>query len=195
MPSRAFQDWSSARQRRLDGFERALHGLAASGPRAGRRHAAQQVTRGYAVLLTAQFQAFCRDLHTESVIALVQFISPAGLRHTIRQEFLLNRKLDRGNPNPGNLGSDFGRLGASLWPLVMARHPQHARRRLLLEELNEWRNAIAHQDFTSRLLGGRTAASLAQVRSWRRTCHSLARAFDAVMRVQLQTLTGRFPWT
>lgn len=34
-----------------------------------------------------------------------------------------NRKLDQGNPGPGNLGSDFGIFGASFWPEVQRLDP------------------------------------------------------------------------
>ena len=33
---------------------------------------------------------------------------------------LFGRKLDHGNPNAGNLGADFGRLGLPFWSAVDA---------------------------------------------------------------------------
>ena len=58
------------------------------------------------MLLSSQFQAFCRDLHSESIDYLVTVV-PAALQDALLVEFLLNRTLDRGNPHPGGIGSDF----------------------------------------------------------------------------------------
>src|SRR5262245_31963645 len=80
-------------------------------------------------------------------------------------------------------------------PLVEAHRPQNPARRAALEELNTWRNAIAHQDFPAALLrAGRPSLTLAQVQAWRRACDGLARSFDDVLRNHLQTLTGTLPW-
>jgi hypothetical protein len=177
----------------LDDIESAHRAL--RGPGAGVRTATQQVNQAYAVLLASQYQAFCRELHTECADYLVSRLTDPGLRVVLRLNLLLNRKLDRGNPNPGNIGSDFNRLNVPFWSLVDAPRAQNPQRRRLLEELNEWRNAIAHHDFSPAMLrGGRPALSLAQVQGWRRACEVLARSFDEMMRTQIQALTGTAPW-
>jgi hypothetical protein len=112
-----------------------------------------------------------------------------------RGGLLLNRKLDRGNPNVSNIGADFDRFGLVFWPRVDAQRAQNVQRRKLLETLNGWRNAIAHQDFAPAMLkGGRAALPLAQVQVWRKSCEVLARSFDEVLRVHLHARTGVFPW-
>jgi hypothetical protein len=63
-----------------------------------------------------------------------------------------------------------------------------------LEELNAWRNSIAHQDFDPLRLGGTTFLRLQQVRVWRTSCEHLAGAFDAVMRWHLHAINGVSPW-
>src|SRR5713226_2645578 len=152
MPSIAFQSWVTDRALRLDEIEHAHRRVGGTGR--GRRYATQQINHAYAMLLSSQFQGFCRDLHSECVDQLVGSVSPARLRVALRAEFLLNRKLDKGNPNPGNIGSDFSRLGLKLWTDVYAHDPRNQPRKILLEELNEWRNAIVHQDFDPSKLGG-----------------------------------------
>jgi hypothetical protein len=102
--------------------------------------------------------------------------------------------LDRGNPNPGNIGSDFNRFGLAFWHEVDHQDSRNAARQVLLVELNEWRNAIAHQDFNPAVLGGSTRLPLVQVKAWRNACHGLAIAFDTVMHDWLQSLTGTAPW-
>src|SRR5579884_2178893 len=65
VPSAAFQEWSTVRAASLDEVENAHRSVGGTGP--GRRYATQQINQAYAVLLSSQFQAFCRDLHTECV--------------------------------------------------------------------------------------------------------------------------------
>jgi hypothetical protein len=117
------------------------------------------------------------------------------LQDLYRLSLLFTRKLDRGNPSPSNIGSDFNRLALLFWPLVDAHRAQNPARRALLEELNEWRNAIAHQDFAPAMLrGGQPVLHLAQVQSWRKACEGLAPSFDEVMLTHIQVKTGIAPW-
>jgi hypothetical protein len=116
MPSLAWQNWVGVRAAALDDLEAAHRAL--RGTRPGVRTATQQVNQAYALLLAAHFLAFCRDLHTECVDALVPSLAfPAG-HALVRRLLLLDRKLDRGNPNPGNIGADFGRLGPHFGPML-----------------------------------------------------------------------------
>ena len=71
--------------------------------------------------------------------------------------------------------------------------PRNSVRQKLLDKLNEWRNAIAHQSFDPVKLGGKTL-KLSQVRRWRKACDQLALAFDVTTRRHLQGLTGTLPW-
>ena len=192
MPSVALLTWQGSRAVSLDEIENAHRSVGGSGP--GRRTATQQINQAYAVLLSSHFQGFCRDLHSECVDFIVPFITPVSLRATCSLEWNWNRKLDHGNPNPGNIASDFNRLGVSLWPDAYGLDARNRQRRVLLEELNEWRNAIAHQDFDPVRLGGTVTLRLAQVRTWRTACTSLAGAFDAVMSNYLGRMCGAVPW-
>jgi hypothetical protein len=192
MPSNAWRQWHTVRARELDELEAAHAHIGGTGR--GRRYATQQINRAYAVLLASQFQGFCRDLHTESVDALIAGVVASIFRPTVRKEYLRNRSLDRGNASPGNIGTDFNRLGLEFWTLVYAQHARNQRQRELLEELNTWRNAIAHQDFDPHLLGGTTVLHRPQVRRWRSSCRGLARFFDRVMRDHIKNTTGNLPW-
>jgi hypothetical protein len=109
MPSVALLTWLTARAASLDEIENAHRSVGGSGP--GRRTATQQINQAYAVLLSSQFQGFCRDLHTECAYLLAGRIAPASLQDAIRSDWQVYRKLDRGNPNPGNIGADFNRFG------------------------------------------------------------------------------------
>jgi hypothetical protein len=112
-----------------------------------------------------------------------------------RRNLLFGRKLDSGNPTPGNIGSDFNRFEFSFWPAVDADHPRNPQRHVALENLNRWRNAIAHNVFAPEMYkGGRLSLQLSEVQDWRRACDGLARSFDTVMRAHLLSVTGAAPW-
>jgi len=130
----------------------------------------------------------------------VPTVPPGDLRVALREEFLLKRKLDAGNPNPGNIGEDFNRLGVDFWDRVIAVNPTKNRsRQNSLSELNLWRNAIAHQDFTPAKLNSAPYVfanylTLNTVRNWRKACEGLAVDFDSVMRAHIALLIGGPPW-
>jgi hypothetical protein len=190
MPSVSWQQWNATWAQDLDDIEAAHRSV--GGIARGRRYATQQINHAYAVLLASKFQAFCRDLHSESVDFLVRAVSPAVLQSVLRAEFLLDRSLDRGNANPSTIGSDFNRLGVEFWKQVYSDHPRNDRRKEMLEELNRWRNAIAHQDFHP--VGGSSILHLPRVKAWRKACNRLALSFDHVMHAHLAAIIGVSPW-
>jgi len=190
VPSRAYRRWNTTRARELDHIEAAYTRLKASG--VGGRTATQQVIHAYVVLLAAHFQGFCRDLHTDYLVAPVPGVD---LQKTARKEFLRDRSLERGNANQPTIGGDFSRLGVvNFWGLVDVQQTGNNQRRQMLDLLNTWRNAIAHQDFDPARLGGMTTVPMTRVRGWRRACRKLAVSMDEVMRVHVHTLTGVLPW-
>ncbi len=192
MPSQAYRQWSRVRAAELDEMETA-HTLL-GGTARGRRYTTQQINRAYAVLLASQFQGFARDLHTEPVDFLVAVIPISGFRRAIREELLRNRQLNTRNATQATIGGDFGRLGIpNFWGQVDAVLAKNYLRRHSLDDLNAWRNAIAHQDFNPAILGG-TTLRLARVQRWRRGCDKLARSLDRVLRAYIRSVTGNDPW-
>jgi len=173
MSSRSLLRWRNESAEALDEIE-AAH-VAVGGTSRGRRYATQQINQAYVVLLSSRFQAFCRDLHSETVAVLIRF-TPAY--HTILQGLTSGRKLDQGNPNAGNIGHDFARRGMDLWPEVYTMDERNQRRRRALDEMVDWRNAIGHQDFNKPTLKGQQAIHLRQVQGYRSTCNALAGFFD-----------------
>jgi hypothetical protein len=191
MPSNSLRHWQEVCCTKLDEIVEAHRAVGGTGR--GRRYATEQVNHAYAVLLSSQFQGFCRDLHTECTYHIVQQV-PAALRNVLHGELVRDRKLDRGNANPGNIGSDFARLGLRIWDRSKALDRRNEARKQLLGELNEWRNAIAHQDFDPSKFGPHPTLRLSEVNGWRRACNQLARAFDMVTRTHLDGLLGLPPW-
>ncbi len=191
MASKAYRRWLKTQSAGLDQMENAHASVGGRGR--GRRHATDQINQAYAVLLASQFQGFCRDLHSESAAYLIDILEPPSMRPIVRAEFTRERKLDRGNANPANVGQDYGRLGIDFWDEVKKLSPRNSARNQALEMLNSWRNAIAHQDFNPAKLGT-SKLGLAQVRRWRVACERLAQAFDRVMRIHILSVTGNTPW-
>jgi hypothetical protein len=193
MASLALERWRADRATSLDEIETAHRSVGGSGP--GRRSTTQQLNQAYALLLSSQFQGFCRDLHTECARAFARILPSADLQTVVAEGLWLGRKLDGGNPNPGNIGADFNRFGLAFWPAIDAAHARNPRRKLLLEQMNRWRNAIAHNAFDPGMLrGGQPLLSLAEVRRWRKACDGLARWFDRTMALHLRAMTGANPW-
>ena len=168
--------------------------VAVGGSGRGRRFATVQINHAYAVMLSSQFQRFCRNLHTESADRISRAVAQPTINSMLRRRLIENRKLDVGNPNPGNLGGDFGRFEIAFWPAVLAHDPRNLVRQRKLEHLNNWRNAIAHQHFDPAALGGRTRLSLAGVTDWRAACDGLVVSFDQVMCSHLAAMLGAPPW-
>jgi hypothetical protein len=192
MPSRALRNWQTRSRKVLDEVE-AAHAVVGGG-RAARSFARQQINQAYVVLLSSQFQRFCRDLHSDAADFLASQVSYAPLAPVLKASLSLGRRLDSGNPNPLNIGSDFSRFGIDVWALARQRDARTVRRREKLETLNRWRNAVAHQDFRNISLGGRETVRFGEVREWRAACDGLAVDFDGVLRVYLKTLSGALPW-
>jgi hypothetical protein len=146
-------------------------------------------------MLASQFQGFCRDLHSECIAHVLGVIAPPpALQYLLGAELTRGRQLDRGNAQSASLGADFGRLGIKFWNVLETAHAASVGWKNDLDILNEWRNAIVHQDFTSPKLSAIIKLRLGNVQRWRTSCRRLARAMDEVMRQHLLTLTGTSPW-
>lgn len=146
MPSNSLLRWRGPVRADLDDIVDAHASVA--GLARGRRAATAQVTQAYAVLLSSHFQRFCRDLHSEAIERVAASLAEPWARPIIKLRLTEGRKLDTGNPNPGNIGSDFNRFGFNLWSRMADLDKRTPSRKVKLERLNRWRNAIAHQDFS-----------------------------------------------
>jgi hypothetical protein len=157
----------------------------------GRRYFVDHVNQSYAIVVASHFQRFCRDLHSESIDVLAQWAhAQSSELELLMRDLARNRKLDGGNANPGNIGNDFNRFGLPFWKEIDRTRRDRVRHQHL-EQLNNWRNAIAHQDFSG---VGHRYLRLPEVRLWRSACTGLARRFDQVMRDHLQRITQVWPW-
>lgn len=189
MPSKSLARWNTERAAQLDEVEAAHRSVGGAGP--GRRFATQQINNAYAVLVASQFQGFCRDLHTEARAYILAAVTDSTLREGLRA-LMADRKIDRGNPSRGNLGADFNRFGPGFWDAVYAEDSRNRTRAGGLDELVDWRNAVAHQDYVP--VGGDPRLPLRRVQAWRRACAALARGMDCVVGRRLAVMVGHAPW-
>lgn len=195
MASQALVTWQAESAERLDELFSAHAQVGGTAP--GRRYATEQLNASILVQVAAHFQLFCRNLHSEAAQALVA-AAPASYRSLLRVAFTNRRGLDRGNASPETVAADFARFDLDIWTTAQARAAKTATRRTRLEQLNAWRNAIAHQDFVfsapqQALLMG-TTVTLPWVRRWRTACNGLTRTFDALVADHVSAVTGRRPW-
>ncbi|MHB1808615.1 MAG: hypothetical protein ACYCU0_04885 [Solirubrobacteraceae bacterium] len=158
--------------------------------------------------MASQFQAFCRDLHTEAADVVAHAISAFGAAGLIDSAAAANiafialtrgRQLDRGNANPGSIAADFKSFDLDIWQQASRRDKRTVGRQHTLDQLNIWRNAIAHQDFDFNagqldVLGGRSRVGLTEARAFRAACNQLAASFDEVLARHLAPVVGRRPW-
>ena len=151
-------------------------------------------------MLSSQFQGYCRDLHEEAAeFVVTQATSTAAwplmsdAHDLLLENLVLHRQLDSRNPTPSAIGADFNRFGLELWGELQRRDPRTARRRILLGDLNDWRNAVAHQDFSPRGTV-RGVLKFTQIQRYRRVCETLARSFDRLLGKHLTTVFGATPW-
>jgi len=195
MPSAALRKWNGERLEQLDELEQLHKQLTGSAP--GRRWITSQLDRSYVVTLASQVQGYFRDLHSETA-AFLAGLAPSHLGPLIEGSLTLGRTLDRGNPNAGNLGSDFARFGFDFWDSLYEADERSRRRRELLEQVMIWRNAIAHESRISaknqKQIEG-TKPTLTWGRRWRRAMGALVKTADSVTRDELAALTGQEPWT
>lgn len=187
MPSPAFTTWSTESAAALSQLEE----IAAAG--VGER---QELNYAYVLRLCAHFQAYARSLHADAAQAVLDALGPPpSIAAMLDANLSFARQLDRRNAQPATLSADFRRLDIELWPAVEFADPANAARRRRLDELNAWRNAIAHND-----IDGRRAELVPQeltavaCREWRIALAGLAKAFDRALTEHLQTLIGACPW-
>lgn len=198
MTSRALKRWNTLRKAQLDELL-AAHAKV-GGSRPGRRYATEQLNHALLVAVAAQFQGFCRDLHSESVGALA--VCAPKLQTILSVTLTKNRRLDQGNANDGNIAEDFGRLGMEdFWARVAAEGggARTKTRRRRLEQMNLWRNAIAHNNFEQHQvridkLDGHLRPRLAEVERCRTACEQLAVQFEAAVAAFLTQVVGAPPW-
>jgi len=197
MPSKALEHWRTGSRAELDEFARAH--TAVGGEGRGRLYFTRQLNHAYLVAVAAQFQQFCRDLHSEAAQRIAGAVAQPDIGKALARLLIENRKLDSGNAHDGSLGPDFDRLGFSFLAEVSAIDPGNAARRRKLEQLNVWRNAIVHQNFVLKshhvtLVKGTNPDHVTHVRMWRKNCDELAEMFDRVVRTYVSQVVGGPPW-
>lgn len=197
VPSVALARWRTDRHQRLEELLAAHRTVGGPGP--GRRWRTRELNWALTLRVAGEFQGYARELHDLAVDYFVTTVAGGNvdLEALLRVRTTANRQLDRGNAQPGSLGSDFALLGLTLWPALEGADPQASDWNASLERLNTARNAIAHVDQPTldklRLDGH--PVTLDAVRTWRRDLDRLAATMDDVVSAYLDRLLGYGrPW-
>lgn len=155
---------------------------------------------GYVVSLSAHFQAFCRELYSDSAGLIVREAGPA-IQSLIAVQFAHRTELETANPTRDRIGLDFMRFsfpppprpkkdGNAFWYIVDQRMGGNKKLRAQhLNELNKARNKAAHRTFR-----GIIGVTPAQLRTWTGLCDELTKTFDAVMFARLRDILKADPW-
>jgi hypothetical protein len=197
VPSAAYLAWLGQRQGRIGQLLQAHRTLGGTG--VGSRSQREQLNWALTLRLAGEFQGFARHLHDVAVDHFVLIVAGtnASLGNVLRARLTESRALDRGNANPGSLGSDYARLGLTLWAALETADYRAATWNTNLEALNQARNAIAHAE-EGRLLALRTAGypvTVSTVRRWKGSLDGLAETMDDVVSDYLDRLLGAGrPW-
>ena len=195
MASKARIAWETEFTERLRELEQ-IH-ADARGRRPGRRWYTEQLNRSLFVALVAQFQAYCKALHEESVAVHIAEANP-------RQRPVLNRlmttglRLDTQNPRRSALGDDFMRLGLDLISSIKSRYRSAETDLGRLDLLVDFRNAVAHGNegaIESLVAAGRIRPTLRCYRDHRAAVERLVKAIDRAASEGLANVLGtRSPW-
>ena len=184
MPSASLIQWQTNRMPRLQQVElQCAAVLAAPVPNPD---LLDENLRGYVLLLSAHFQGYCRDLHTEAAQVIASKVR-ASLQALIQSQFRAYRKLDQGNPNVENLKADFRRFGHVL---DLASDPANVPHLADLSAMNKWRNIAAQ----GTPIPAGVPLHLPAFQSWRNSCDGLATSLDSMVYNMLRTNLRRNPW-
>jgi hypothetical protein len=168
------------------------------GPAPGRRTRTQAINWALVLILSSELQGFFRDLHDEGAEFLALRLARGNQIYftLMRNSFTTNRELDRVNPKPETIKSDFARLGVDLWTDIESQVQSGPRWRQQLGLLNQARNAVAHNDQAkvARLAADGFPLTLQTVNAWRSACLGVVRNADKVVGKRLMQTTGARPW-
>ena len=128
--------------------------------------------------------------------------TPVNVSGVLRATLTKNRKLDQGNANHGSIAEDFGRIGMSdfwKWVALYGGEKRTKLRLARLEQMNIWRNAIAHNNFEQNqgridLLDGRLRPRLVEAARCRTAVDQLAAQVSESVGGYLGELVGTAPW-
>jgi hypothetical protein len=193
--SAALEEWLGRSSNALDEIELLHRRVESSGIRG--RALIMQVNHAYATLITAHFQSYCRAVHTEVAQVLVGAVSDSRLGTVLEAGLTERRHLDKGNPTPANLGSDFGRFDFRFWGAVEAEDKDSEGRRVKLAQMCEWRNAIVHGDISRKRAAGLLVPrhlDLETCKGWRRALDALAVSIDRAVANRCVGLGRPKPW-
>ena len=196
MPSAALTTWTTNRLPRLNAYDAECAAKFAVAPPPA---LADEMLRGYVMLLSANLQGLCRDLYTECVTIVAIEAPTIPMTGFVEAMGSAGLELNRVNPKWESIKADFDRFGFDVGDAldIAAAAPGgvtlavHQLRLNHVAALNKWRNYAAHAHTTTPAGG---PLVLGVVTSWKNSCDGLATQLDAALYNQVMALTGKAPW-
>jgi hypothetical protein len=196
MPSQSLTTWTNTRLSLLNAYDAECAAKFALAPVP---NVAEEMLRGYVMLLSANLQGFCRDLYTECLMLVTVNAATLPMMGFIEAMGSAGQELNRANPKWKSIRSDFDRFGFDVGVALRIAAaatggvtvPVHQLQLHHLAELNEWRNYAAHAMASP---PGGVSLTLARVTGWKNSCNGIATRLDDVMYNQLSSLIGTGPW-
>ena len=192
MPSNSLVQWQNSRLPRLNFVDAQNVTLATAAP--PNPQLVDENLRGFVMLISAHFQGFCRDLHTECVQAVANAVPPSML--LIFQTLCeAGRELESANAKYSSIKADFERFGFDLTAALHFNPATAATNDALITQINHlniWRNYAAHHNNLAPKYGG--PFLLPTIQTWKNSCNDFAIVLDGVMYHRLLAITGVAPW-
>jgi hypothetical protein len=174
MPSQAL---TSLTDRLTDVDQLMTAHAAVGGTQRGRRFEVEGLNRAAVLMLSAHFEGYLEDVMAEALAALNQHLDPRPLTGGFH------------NPWPDRIDELFAFLGMTKPSKAVSwQRASNAAVRENLNKLVRTRNRLAH---------GTTGVTVykTEVTSLRKYVEGFAQRFDGLVRDQVRTLTGTYPWT
>lgn len=192
MPSRAHATWITARRLRL--------GIASSHATTCAAGSDERTVAEWALLvhLAAEFQGYCRELHSLAVGELMEQVATQtpGLGIVIRNS-LTAKQLARANAGTDQISQDFALIGlGGIWDVAHREDAKSVDWTSELKRLIKVRNVIAHGDYGKlKTLVSRTETLLGLYQNWSGDLDNLVDVLDRIVAIWLEGFLGlKRPW-
>ncbi|UXY21931.1 hypothetical protein N8I84_26935 [Streptomyces cynarae] len=194
--SRALVEWNTSRRQKINLLWGVHPQLTGNPPTLWREHQALAIV---IQRMATEFQGFARDLHDEctDVFSAEVAAGNSAVENVLRERLTSDRALSRGNAHSDGISKDFGRLGMTFWPSMIAADSRANNWKKDLLKLVEMRNGVAHDDAAklARLQREGYTLDAASLQKWQTMLDDIATSMDDMTSTYLSALLGiQRPW-
>jgi hypothetical protein len=187
VPSRAHDTWTTVRRQRLEIASRHCAACLAGS------HERTVAEWALAVHSAAEFQGYCRELHSLAVSELMSQIATQTLElEIVIRASLANRRLAKANADKESISQDFALIGlGAIWDLAASEEAKVTEWTAGLSKLLNVRNAIAHGDYKKLdTMVAKNESLLELCQDWNTNLDNLVQILDRIVSIWLQRFLG-----